>query len=138
MVLTHDEYGKLSTEIGKYFHESFDHYIYENDEFTISTWMDYMIFADVYVLGYSADFAEFDFWWLLGRRMREKLPVGSICFYEPRISKTRCNNASKNFALEQSGVHIENLGFFFDDRHEDYQAFYDAAIKDIKKKMRIY
>ena len=138
MVLTHDEYGRLSTEIGKYFHESFGQSMEENEKFTVSTWMDYMIFGDVYILGYGADFAEFDFWWLLGRRRREKSPVGSICFYEPLISKNRSNNASKKFALEQSGVRIENLGFFFDDGYEDYPGFYEAAIQDIKKKMKIF
>ena len=135
MVLTHDEYGRLSTEIGKYFRESADRYIAENEEFTVFTWMDYMLFADVYVLGYGADFAEFDFWWLLGRRMREKSPVGSIYFYEPLIDKSNVNNASKNFALAQSGIHVEHLGFSFHDYYEDYASFYEAAVKDIGQKI---
>ena len=135
MVLTHDEYGRLGTEIGKYFREFADRYIAENEEFTVFTWMDYMLFADVYVLGYGADFAEFDFWWLLGRRMREKSPVGSIYFYEPLIAKSNVNNASKNFALAQSGIHVEHLGFSFRDCYEDYASFYEAAVKDIGQKI---
>ena len=47
MVLTHDEYGRLSTEIGKYFHDAMERYMDESEEFTVFTWMDYMIFDDV-------------------------------------------------------------------------------------------
>ena len=136
MVLTHDEYGRLSGEIRDHFYKYAKQFVEDSEEFTISTWMDYMMFADVYILGYGADFAEFDFWWLLGRRMREKAPVGSIYFYEPLISKKRTDNSNKKFALEQSDVHFEYLGFSFDDLYEDYPAFYEAAVANIKHKIQ--
>ena len=131
IVLTHDEYGRLSSEIRGYFKEISNRYDECAEELQYNTWMDYIITGDVYVLGYGANFAEFDFWWLLGRRMREAGSVGRIIFYEP----LREIDKPKHFALSQSGVTVETLGFTFTDKYADYTAFYTAALKNITNQL---
>ena len=136
IVLTHDEYGRLSGEVRKYFQKNGNRYLNFENDLEMKSWLDYLIMGDVYVVGYGADFSEFVFWWLLGRRLREKSKYGSIYFYEPKIEIPNKSNVGKIFALDQSKVNFENLNFVFKDKEDEkYEDFYKAAVLDIKSKI---
>lgn len=136
IVLTHDEYGRICSEIKKYFSDTGDVYNKFYNNFYIKSWIDYFIVADIYVLGYGADFSEFDFWWLLGRRLREKAQVGTINFYAPNENKEKYNNSAILYALILSGINVETMGHEITDQSKDYNGFYKKAISDIKSKIR--
>ncbi len=135
MVLTHDEYGRFSGEVRKYLAGNANYYHDNSDNLKIKSWIDYLLLGDVYVIGYGADFSEFVFWWMLGRRLREKAGAGAVYFYEPIENTAERNNCAKLYALEKLGVNVLNLGYTFTDKYKDYAAFYHDAITDIDGKM---
>lgn len=76
------------------------------------------------------DFSEFDLWWLLDRKKREKAPHGNLHFYVPSYG-----NEAKLMMLETYGNQTECLGFRLP--CIDYMSFYEEAICDIVFSIRI-
>lgn len=134
LVLTHDEYARLMSQIINYNNKIGNKYDYYYDNLKFKSWIDYFVMGDLYILGQGFNFAEFDLWWLLLRRIREKAETGKIIFYEPQNE----DNKYKLLALEDLGVKTETLGCVIDKSkniNEQYKNFYDMAIKDIYQKV---
>lgn len=134
LVLTHDEYARLMGKIIEYNNKIGNKYDYYYDNLKFKSWIDYFVMGDLYILGQGFDFAEFDLWWLLLRRIREKAKTGKIIFYEPQNE----DNKYKLLALEDLGVKTETLECIIDKSkniNEQYKYFYDMAIKDIHQKV---
>lgn len=108
----------------------------KNKAYPIKSWLDAFILGDVYVVGFGMDFSEFDLWWLLNRKKREKASRGTVYFYEG--SKKEGNTEEKTELLRLLGVQVCNLGFENISGNESYKVFYDAALSDIERRMRIY
>lgn len=106
LILTHDEYARLMGKITDYNKSIANRYerYYNNLKFT--SWIDYAIMGDLYILGQGFDYSEFDLWWLLLRRLREKAQIGTVYFYEPEKS----DNQYKLLALNDLGVETLLLG----------------------------
>lgn len=138
IILTHDEYARLVSAMLTYLRVQENRYYNTMDHFAFLSWIDYLLVADVYILGLGLDFSEFDIWWMLGRRLREKAKVGRIVYYEHESDKTR----EKHLALSQAGVEVESLGFNsqqmddYPNTNAFYDAFYDAAICNIEKQFQ--
>lgn len=132
IVLTHEEYAKLIRNVVDYSDSRGKDYANNTENFRIKSWIDYLTVGNIFILGYSLDFAEFDIWWLINRRLREKRSIiGDIYFYEPY--KATCT--PKIDVLRDIGVKCIDLGFEIkdsDDKNKKYQMFYEAAIEDIK------
>ena len=130
MVLTHDEYARLIGEILKYNKARADDYEKKADNLEFKSWIDYFIMADLYIVGQSFDFSEFDLWWLLNRRIRERGKIGKVVFYEP----VKKDNSHKLNALDAMGVECKTLDIVINDETENYkyQEFYQKVIKDIQ------
>lgn len=95
------------------------------------SWLDYFILGDVYSLGFGFDTSEMDLWWLLCRKKRERAPHGGLWLYEP----ARRSAETKQALLEAYQTHCISLGFQ-DPRGEDYKAFYEAAVKDLTRRLK--
>ena len=95
------------------------------------SWVDYFIVGNVFFLGYSLDFSELDIWWLLGRKLRERAPVGNVFFYEPASEQNRY----KHEVLKMKGFNVETLDYKINDDYKPFNEFYYAAINDIKSKI---
>ncbi len=135
-----------STILGHYYYGNSLYRIKEEAEkradFENSTeaksWVEAFLFADVYCLGFGFGLAEFDLWWLLNRKAREKDNSGKMYFYEPldesQWEKVELLKLMKSTTGEDL-VTIENLGY---SRSDDmvWQQFYCDAIIDIKSKIR--
>lgn len=132
MILSHDEYARLiqnilnfNTKRGNYYEENRNH-------LKVKSWIDYFLVGNIYFLGYSLDFSEFDIWWLLNRRLRENTEIGKVYFYDPINSDK--NNIYKHEALKMRGVNVETLNFTV--TNNNYTNFYASAVNDIKEKIQ--
>lgn len=136
LILSHDEYAHLMERIIEHNKIGYKYEKNRND-LEMDSWIDYFIKGNVFILGFGYDYAEFDMWWLLTRRLKEaEGSCGNIIFYEPQEEK----NKYKIMALEDAGVCCKNLGFNRDSMNiptdEFYKAFYIAAIEDIEKNIK--
>ena len=132
MILSHDEYARHINMILLYNKKRGNDYEKYRNSIICKSWIDYFLVGDVYVLGLGMDFSEFDLWWLLGRRMREKNGCGDIYFYEP----TKANSKIKQRALQDAGVNVETCNIDIDNG-DTYNIFYQMAIEDIKNKLEV-
>lgn len=137
LILSHEEYAKLVNKIIEYIQGRSDEYEKHRLDLKIKSWIDYFILADLYIVGFGFDFSEFDLWYLLNRRLREKTKTGRIFFYEP----IEADNYYKVKALRDIGVKVEDFGIDVtkcensDDKAKMYSEFYSKAIEDIYSKM---
>ena len=95
----------------------------------LNSWIDTFIMGDVYILGFGYDYSEFDLWWLLNRKQREKADTGKVYFYTVDPGTAHCA------LLETYGAEIVNLGYRR--KPDDYKPFYEAAINDIAQRVKL-
>ena len=139
MILGHYYYANLLGRMIRYTAENENRY--ENNakagiETVINSWLDAFILGDVYVLGFSFDVSEFDLWWLLNRKLREKAPHGNTYFFDPLDDGFNEKiELLKLLRVEHidCGVRRPEKGDL--QRTEKYRAFYDRALVRIKKMM---
>lgn len=129
IVLTHDEYAKHIRAITQYTSDRRAEYDKKPAGLKFRSWVDYFIFGNVFVLGLGMDFSEFDLWWLLGRRLREK-NKGTFIFYEGEKE----SETAKQNALKDVDTTINTLGMITSSK-TDYGIFYQKAIDDIKSRL---
>ena len=127
IILSHDEYARLVHHILAYNENRGREYEKYKNELKFKSWVDYFLVGDVYTLGLGLDFSEFDLWWLLGRRLRERAGCGKFIFYEPE----KTDNHYKHFALQDAGVEVRSCGVVICNGG-DYAQFYSLAIEDIQ------
>ncbi|WP_300561325.1 SIR2 family protein [uncultured Oscillibacter sp.] len=138
MILSHDEYARLVHEIVTYNQKRGKNYQDYGTDLKFKSWVDYFLMGDVYILGFGMDYSEFDLWWLLGRRLREKAKVGKIFYYSIKSAENRL----KNLVLLYTGVEVLEFGEPIlsaddkDKKNEKYQKFYVEAIEDIKCRVK--
>lgn len=131
IILSHDEYARIIHKIMEINKKHGYLYLKNQTEVKFKSWVDYFILGDIFILGLSMDFSEFDLWWLLGRRLREKTGRGKIIFYEPEKDE----NQYKYHALLDSGIQ-EIKSFNINAKEDnDYSVFYKKAVDDIVSKM---
>lgn len=130
IVLTHDEYARLVQKITEYNSARGRDYVNSKTNLKFLSWVDYFLLGNIYILGLSMDFSEFDLWWLLGRRLREKADKGSFIFYEGEKS----SELAKQHALHDVGAQIETF-HIKTDTSADYALFYQKAIDDIQSRL---
>ena len=109
----------------------------ENMPQTIRSWIDSFLLGDVYILGLGVDFSEFDLWWLLNRKKREKAEHGCVYFYSPGGDGFN----EKEELLKQLGVKVIHCGVPVpqgSDAEIDmaYRVFYQRAVQDIQEKVK--
>ena len=128
MVLTQDEYARLVQKILNYLSGRENEYVKFEDDLSFKSWIDYLIMGDVFIIGQGLDFAEFDLWWLLSRRMRERGSVGKVYYFDRDYSRILGENKMKAhydkvLALKALNVKVEDLGLEMGCEDE---AFFDA------------
>ena len=132
LILDHYQYGKLLGKYQEYFEKQ------KNKQFLrqeageppiLDSWPDLFVMGDVYVFGFGFDFSEFDMWWLLNRKKREKAKTGKIYFYTTDPGSVRCCLMDTFKGL----VEIETLDC--QGKPGDYCKFYEDAITDISNKV---
>ena len=102
-----------------------------------NSWIDSFILGDIYVLGFGFGLSEFDLWWLLNRKKREKAAHGKVYFYEPGGDKFN----EKFELLKLLNVEIEHCGMptpgeTDEEKAAAYSKFYPIAIAHITDKVQ--
>lgn len=139
VILGHYNYGSLMYKMKDYMDKRGK--IYRNKEKTneiidIESWLDAFVLGDVYVIGFRYDLSEFDLWWLLNRKAREKVNHGKVYFYEPEpmFFDERLE------LLKALDVQVEHLGMKLTDYKEEnghiYKEFYKKALNEIDIKIK--
>ena len=138
MILGHYWYGNQLSRIKAELDERKNTYTFRQNhglEIGYDSWIDSFILGDVYVLGFRFDASEFDLWWLLNRKKREKAEKGKVFFYEPASEKNR----EKQDLLRLLDVEVMNLPFDHKkadvDKSKAYQEFYSESIQDIRNRI---
>lgn len=131
IILSHDRYGRLLQRI-----ES----ICENQRYSktareasvkqYTSWPELFLHGDVYILGLGLETNEFDLWWLIRRKQRERYSTGNIYYYErePKDGFTR----SKHLLMKANGIELCSAGCTENTSFDD---FYIAALNEIKQKI---
>jgi hypothetical protein len=131
IILSHDRYGRLLNRIveicgnQKYITDKKAH-----EKHTFTSWPELFLYGDVYVLGLGLTFQEFDLWWLIHRKQRERYSDGKIYFYE---QKPKAGYTSKHLLMQANGVVLCDAGC---DDTGDFDSFYRAALQDIQQKIK--
>lgn len=132
MVLGQYYYGNLFSKIKAYLDSKKNIYKENQDEgkeTVCESWIDAFILGKVYVIGFGFDYSEFDLWWLLNRKKREKADHGKVFSFEPYNAK----NAEKYELLKIMDVKVNNLGYDAEKmKDEDYIRFYEDALNHIE------
>ena len=131
IILSHDRYGRLLKRVAKICGEQ--NYIrneenHESHAFT--SWPELFLYGDVYVLGLGLWVHEFDLWWLIHRKQRERYSDGKVYFYE---RKPVAGYDSKHLLMQANGVVLCDAGC---DDTDSFDAFYRAALQDIQQKIK--
>lgn len=95
-----------------------------------TSWPELFLYGDVYILGLGMEFNEFDLWWLLQRKQRERYSDGRTYFYER--SPEDGFQSSKHLMMQANGVILCDAGCTEETTHD---AFYEAALKDIRDRI---
>ena len=145
MILGHYYYANLLQRLCTYVKKQEDRYLRDQEngiQTEINSWADAFILGDLYVLGFGFDVSEFDLWWLLNRKKREKANTGTVYFYSPGKAQKNKLIDEKEELLRVFDVEIIDCGFRKPDditeaeRNRFYQKFYRAAIQNIETKIR--
>ena len=108
MVLGHYYYANLLEKIMEHLRtEGYRFYLAQKrgTPLKFSTWADVFLLGDLYILGFGFDVSEFDLWWLLNRKKKERAETGMTYFFSPA---ERCVTNEKEELLRVLGVEIHH------------------------------
>ena len=148
IILGHYYYGNLFSRMKEELNKKGNCYEEKQkagENIEITSWIDAFILGDVYVLGFGYDSCEFDLWWLLNRKVREKARTGKVHFYTMESSgfdeKLALMDVLK-VKLEHCGMKVpvytgaedseEEYLEFKNMRDETYRKFYETALNEIE------
>ena len=98
-----------------------------NEPLQVLSWLDYFLMGDVYGVGFGFDTSEFDIWWAIERKAREKAKHGRLCAY---MITNHDRNLPHEILFEAMAVRYKRL-----DAVSGYENAYIEAVKDIAKEI---
>lgn len=130
VILGHDKYGRLLKRIISVCDDEIKYKKIKrkHDTYEFRSWPELFLFGDIYVVGFGFAECEFDLWWLLRRKQREKYADGKVYFYE---HDRRDVPSAKQMLLAAHGVEIKYNEFSGKDGK--FKEFYEQAFEDIRK-----
>ncbi len=128
IILNHDEYARLINRLIDENQLNKNKYVDFATDVIYKSWLDYFLMSDLYIVGLGLDFSEFDLWWILNRRMREKAKKGKIVFFAPKDIEE-----NKKYVLDKMGVSVEIFGNV---DPKDYIGLYKEATEYLKNEIQ--
>ena len=129
VVLGHDRYGRLLSRIEKLCDsQNYSAISKKSENLSIKSWAELFLYGDIYIIGFGFDLSEFDLWWLMKRKQRERMGTGCVYFYEQLDS-----NSLTQKMMRAHGAELPDVGA----TAGDYDDFYKKAFADIAKRIRV-
>lgn len=131
VVVGHDRYGRLLSRIetiirSQKFNKNSGTPVLK--QFT--SWPELFLYGDIYFIGFGFNLCEYDLWWLLRRKQRERNADGNVYFYDKGTDK---ENVIRNLFIQAHGG-IINPGIT---EETDFDTFYKNALEDISRKISV-
>ncbi len=89
------------------------------------SWLDWFLMGEVYAVGFGFDPSEFDIWWAIERKAREKAKHGKLHAY---MIEEESGLQPQQVLFEALGVDLRRVS-----KEKGYQAAYDQILKDISR-----
>lgn len=128
VVLGHDRYGRLLSRIesicGSQKYQAIEKSL---SSVSLRSWPELFLYGDIYIIGFGFDLSEFDLWWLMKRKQRERMGTGRVYFYEQPDS-----NSLTQKMMRAHGAELPDVGA----TAGDYDDFYEKAFADIAERIR--
>ena len=99
----------------------------EGKQIKCLSWLDYFLLGKVFAVGFGFDPSEFDIWWAIERKDREKANHGNLMAYIIAQPGSHSPQDVLLPALSASVVHIS--------QENGYAAAYESILEDIRKKI---
>ena len=133
LVLSYYSYVNSVANLKEYSKKNGNKYKEAQDEekcFICRSWLDYFILGKVYAVGFGFDFSEFDIWWAIERKAREKAEHGPLkaFFIEKKGDSLPKETMMKALKAETWSM----------DPDGNYQAAYDEIYKVISNDFSKY
>ena len=130
IVVGHDRYGRLLSRMESICDsQKYEGKPTETNRRIFTSWPELFLYGDVYVIGLGFYLCEYDLWWLLRRKQRERFADGRVYFYD---NSNKEEHIIRDHILQAHGVIINPDGLT---KEKDYNAFYEKALKDIQKRI---
>lgn len=112
--------------------DSLNEHQQEQKDYQCRCWLDYFIMGDVWSVGFGLDVSEFDVWWAIERKAREKAEHGRFKAYFEKKPDAKTDTAQVLLlgAMDADYKSIPLTG-------DKYEALYREVIDDIKKDMKL-
>lgn len=123
MIIGHYYYGKLLSRIQSYCAGTIQRYkIAEKygGMFYPRSWVDYILFGNVFIVGQGMDQSELDLWWLMDCKKRNG--KGDVILYKPDIPE------AQKMLAEACGVKVKTCV-----RPLSYEEYYEGVFEELKK-----
>lgn len=131
VVLGHDRYGRLLSRMETICDsQKYDRTSGLPELKTFRSWPELFLYGDVYIIGFGFYLCEYDLWWLLRRKQRERYADGKVYFYD---NGDKTEDSVRDLLMRANGG-IINPGITKEPGN--YNTFYEKALDDIQK--RIY
>ena len=129
VVLGHDRYGRLLSRIEKLC-DSQNYFAVSKkpENVFIHSWPELFLYGDIYIVGFGFHHSEYDLWWLMKRKQRERMGTGRVYFYEQPNEKSPIQKM-----MRAHGAELPNVGAALN----DYDDFYKKTFDDIAKRIRL-
>ena len=128
IVVGHDRYGRLLSRMEQLCGKEISRTMEEKPR-EFRSWPELFLFGDVYVLGFGFALCEYDLWWLLRRKQRERYADGSVYFF---YNGQMPESSVRDRLLETHGVLINPFGVNY---QPDYTTFYNLAMDAITEQI---
>lgn len=130
VIVGHDRYGRLLSRMEK---------ICDTQKYggslkspmlkQFTSWPELFLYGDVYIIGLGFQLCEFDLWWLLRRKQRERYADGKVYFYN---NSTKEDDRNRDLLMQANGVVI-NPGI---EKERNYDSFYEKALAIIREQIK--
>ena len=131
IVLGHDRYGRLVKRIIEICSDLDYKKITKKDEsYCFTSWPELFLFGDVYVIGFGLYQSEFDLWWLLRRKQRERHGDGRVYFYDRNITMKGLNPIDTCLSPEEKeDAEKKNKDIMFHNRSVEKKMLHDKLLE---------
>ena len=130
VIIGHDRYGRLLSRMETICRsQKYDGHLKSHVLKQFVSWPELFLYGDVYVIGLGVYFCEYDLWWLLRRKQRERYADGKVYFYDNGKNE---EDKIRDLLMQSHGV-IINPGIT---KETNYDSFYKKALADIREKIK--